>query len=53
MTNNIQVNTHQAISRFVNRNSTSQKGMAQYIESDEREAISAKNTLYSKTLLQI
>ena len=44
-TNNIQGNSHQAISWFLNRNSTSQKGMAQYIESDEREEPTAKNTL--------
>ena len=53
MTNNIQGNSHQAISSFLNRNSTSQKGMAQYIKSDEREETKTKNILPSKTLLQI
>ena len=28
MTNNIQANSHKVISRFLNRNSTSQKGLA-------------------------
>ena len=36
MTNNIQGNSHLAISRFLNRNSTS-KRMAWYIKNDERE----------------
>ena len=53
MTNNIQANVHQAISWFLNRNSTSQKGMAWYIQSDEREEPTTKNTLPSMTLLQI
>ena len=53
MTNNIQGNSHQAISWFLNRNSTSQKRMAWYIYSDDREEPTTKNTLPSKTLLQI
>ena len=53
MTNNIQGNSHQAISWFLNRNSTSQKGMECYFLSDEREKPTTKNTLSSKTLLQI
>ena len=53
MTNNIQGNSHQVISWFLNRNSTSQKGMAGYIESDEREEPTTKDTPPSKTLLQV
>ena len=53
MTNNIQGNSHHSISWFFNRHSTSQKGMAWYISSDEREEQTTKNTLPSKTLLQI
>ena len=53
MTNNTQGNSHQAIGWFLNRNSTSQKGMAWYILSDERKEPSTKNTLPHKTLLQI
>ena len=51
--NNIQENSHQAISWFFNRYSTIQKGMAWYIYSDEREEPTIKNTLSSKTLPQI
>ena len=48
MTNNIQGNSHKVISCFLNRNSTSQKGMAGYIESDERaEKGRAHNQEYS------
>ena len=50
MTNNIQGNSHQAISWFPNRNSTSQKGMAWW---GEREKPATKNTLPSKTFIQI
>ena len=53
MTNNIRGNSHQAISWFLNRTSTSQKGMAWYIQSDEREEPTIKNILPSKILLQI
>ena len=53
MTNNIQGNSHHVISWLLNRNSTSQKGMAWYIQSDEREEPTTKNTLPSMTLLQI
>ena len=38
---------------FLNRNSISQKGMAWYIKSGERKEPTTKNTLWSKTLLQI
>ena len=51
---NIQGNSHQAISWFLNRNFTSQKGMAWYILSDEREETSTKNNLSSNnSLIQI
>ena len=50
MTNNIQGKSHQAISWFPNRNSTSQKGVAW---SSEREEPATKNTLPSKTFIQI
>ena len=53
MANDIQGNSHQAISWFLNRNSTSQKQMVWCIQSDEREKSITKNTLSSKTLLQI
>ena len=53
MTNNTQENSHKVISWFLNRNSTSQKGMARYIPSDEREEPTTKDTLPSKTLIQI
>ena len=53
MTNNIQGNSHHVISWLLNRNSTSQKRMAWYIYSDDREEPTTKNTLPSKTLLQI
>ena len=53
MANDIQGNSHQAISWFLNRNSTSQKQMVWCIQSDEREKSITKNTLPSKTLLQI
>jgi len=51
MTNNIGVqgNSLTGISCFVNKNSTSQEGMAQYIQNDEREETTTKNTLSSKT----
>ena len=52
-TNNIQGKSHKVISQFLNRNSTSQKVMAQYIPSDEREEPTTKNTLPSKTFIQI
>ena len=45
-------NSHQAISWFLSRNSTSQKGMAWYIQSDEREEPITKNNLLSKTLFR-
>ena len=44
MTNNVRGDSHQAISYFLNGNSTSQKGMAWYTESDEREEPTTKNT---------
>ena len=53
MTNNTQENSHQVISWFLNRNSPSQKGMAWYIKSDEREEPTTENNLSSKTLIQI
>ena len=53
MTNNTQGNSHQVISWFLNRNSPSQKGMAWYIKSDEREEPTTENNLSSKTLIQI
>ena len=53
MTNNIQGNSQQANSWFLNRNSTSQKWMARCMQSDEREEPTAKNTLPRKPLLQI
>ena len=53
MTNNIQGSSQQFISWFLNRISTSQKAMAWYISSDEREGPTTKNTLPRKTLLQI
>ena len=53
MTNNIQGNSHQAISWFLNRNFISQKGMAWYIWNDEREEPTIKDILPSKTFLQI
>ena len=53
MANNVQGNSHQAVSWFLNRNFTSQKGMAWYIQSDEREETTTKATLPSMTLLQI
>ena len=53
MTNNIQGNSHQAISWFLNRNAISQKGIAWYIWSDEREEPTTKNTLPCKTVIQI
>ena len=49
----IQGNAHQAISWFLNRNSTSQKGMAWYIWNDERGEPTTKDILPSKTFLQI
>ena len=52
MTNSIQGNSHQAISWFLNRNSTSQKGMAGYIQSDENKGPTTKNNLLSKTLFR-
>ena len=53
VTNNIQGNSHKVINWLLNRNSTSQKRMAWYIYSDDREEPTTKNTLPSKTLLQI
>ena len=53
MTNDLQGNSHQAISWFFNRNSTSQKGMAWYTKSDQREEPTVKNILPSKTLPQV
>ena len=53
MTYNIQGNSHQAISWFLNRNSPCQKGMAWYSLGDEREEPTTKHTLPSKTLVQI
>ena len=56
MTNNIQENSHKVISCFLNRNVTSQKGIAWHILNDERaEKARAHNQEYSlsKTLLQI
>ena len=52
MTNSIQGNSHQPISWFHNRNSTSQKGMAWYIQSDENKGPTTKNNLLSKTLFR-
>ena len=53
MTKNIQGNPHQVMNCFLNGNSTSQKGMAWHIYSDEREEPTTKNTALSKALLQI
>ena len=47
-----QVNSHQAIADF-STETTSQKGMAGYTGSEEREESTTKNTLSSKTLIQI
>ena len=41
------------LSADLNKNSTSQKGMAGYSQSDEREEPTTKNTLPSKTFIQI
>ena len=42
MTDNIQRNSHKVISWFLNRNSTSQKGVAWYGSSDGREEPTTK-----------
>ena len=52
-TTNIQGNPHEVMSWFFSRNSAGQKGVAQYISSDEREISATKNTLASKGLIQI
>ena len=57
MTNNRQVNSHQTISWFLNRNSTSQREWHDIfklnLKFNETEEPTTKNTLPSKTLLQI
>ena len=53
MTNNIQENFHKVNSWFLSRKSTSQKGVAWYIESDERGEPTTKITLHSEDLIQI
>ena len=52
-TNNIQGNSHKVNSWFLSRNSTSQKGGARYIYSDEREEPTTKTTVPGKDLIQI
>ena len=52
--NNIKRNSHKVISWFLSRNSAGQKGVGQYIESDDKEEESIiKNTLCDKALIQI
>ena len=53
MTNNIQGNSHKVNGLFLSRNSTSQKGVAWYISSDDREEPTTKITLPGKDLIQI
>ena len=51
MTNSIQGNSYKFISWFLNRISTSQKEVAQYIRSDEKEEDITKNTLPIKSVI--
>lgn len=44
----IQGNPNKTMSRFFSRIFGGQKGMAQYIQNDERKNLTAKNTLPSK-----
>ena len=53
MTTNIQITSPKVNSRFLSRNSTSQKGVVQYIQTDEREEPTTKITLPSEDLIQI
>lgn len=44
---------HKNISRFLSRNITGQKGVEQYIQSDERKIHTTNNTLPGKAIIQI
>ena len=49
---NLQGKTDQVCSRPIHRNMAGQKGVARYIQCAESEKNAAKNSLYSKTVIQ-